>query len=89
MILAGRLTAVMEGWSVVVMDVEEVLRIAGDCVTDRPKVLSEEGAGAVDIAVVLEDERLQKVVSCVDDNAVLLQKVDIRVADAVVCCSAI
>ena len=68
----------------VVMDVEEVLRIAGDCVTDRPKVVSEEGAGAVDIAVVLEDERLQKVDSCVGNNAVLLQRVDIRVADPVV-----
>ena len=68
MILAGGLTAVTEGWSVVVMDVEEVLRIAGDCVPDSPKVLSEEGAGAVDIAVVLEDERLQKVDSCVADT---------------------
>lgn len=46
-------------------------------------ILSGEGAGA-DIAVVLEDERLQKVDSCVADNAVLLQKVDIRVVDAVV-----
>ena len=38
----------------------------------------------MDIAVVLEDERLQKVDSCVADNACLLQKVDIRVADPVV-----
>ena len=57
MVFAGGLTAVTEGWFVVVMDVEEVLRIAGDCVTDRPKVLSGEGAGAVDIALVLEDNR--------------------------------
>ena len=46
--------------------------------------LSEEAAGAVDTALILEHERLQKVDNCVADNAGLLQKVDIRVANPVI-----
>ena len=52
----------------------EVLGMDGACVTDRSRVLWEDEAGGVDIAVVIEDERLQKVDGCVDDIVVVLSE---------------
>ena len=57
-VLVNELTAIIKGYSIIVIDIKEVLRITNNCITNSLKVLLEERVEVVDIVVILEDERL-------------------------------